>query len=327
MSVELRVAVALAVLVLFPLAIIGLVAGAERFLQAIASVALQKRIRPWVWVLPGLILMGTVLLYPLVDTVRLSFFDSAGTEFVGAENYGWVFTSPGVLDVLLNTAVWVVTIPIATLVLGLVASVLIDRVPYERVAKSILIMPTAISFVAAAVMWSLFFKFRPEGLPQLGTLNALWTLGGGDPVTWTVNPSTANAALIVIVVWARLGFATIVLSAALKGIPEELLDAARVDGASEWQVFRHVTLQQLRPAVIVVMTTLVVWVLKTFDVVFVFTQGRYGTDIIGVRVYNELFAALQWGRGSALATVLFIAILPFMVLNIRRLFRDAEVSG
>src|SRR5690606_25591880 len=147
-----------------------------------------------------------------------------------------------------------------------------------------------------------------------------------EPITWTVNPSTANAALVFIVIWSYLGFVTIVLSAALKGIPDELLDAARVDGASEWQVFRYVTLHQLKPAVIVVTTTMVVWVLKTFDVVFVFTQGRYGTDIIGVRVYNELFAALNWGRGSALATMLFFAILPIMVINIRRLFSTFGAS-
>ncbi|HEX7099000.1 MAG TPA: sugar ABC transporter permease [Acidimicrobiia bacterium] len=321
-----RILLAATVIVLFPVVLVAIVGLADRGLRAVLSFKALQQTRPWIWITPGLVFMGTVLVYPLLDTLRLSLHDASGREYVGLENYAWIFTAPGVVDVLRNTAVWVTVIPLVTLLLGLVASVLIDRVRYESFAKSVLVMPTAISFVAAAVMWSLVFKFRPAGLPQRGTLNALWTLLGKEPITWTVNPSTANAALVFIVIWSYLGFVTIVLSAALKGIPDELLDAARVDGASEWQVFRYVTLHQLKPAVIVVTTTMVVWVLKTFDVVFVFTQGRYGTDIIGVRVYNELFAALNWGRGSALATMLFFAILPIMVINIRRLFSTFGAS-
>lgn len=319
-----RVIAAVLLIALFPLLLVAFLGLIERALRLFASRRLRRKIRPILWVAPAFALMGAILVYPLIETARLSFMDPAGRTYVGWENYIWVFASPGIRSVLTNTVIWTIVMPAFTLCLGLLAAVLLDQVRYERLAKSILILPTAISFVAAAVVWKLAYAFRPSGSSQVGTFNAMWTSLGFSPVAWSVDSRTATYSLILIVVWTNLGFALLVLSAGLKGIPSEIMEAARVDGATPWQTFRWITISLLRPTILVVLTTLVVWALKIFDIVYVFTQGRYGTDVIGHRVYQELFAALELGRGSALAMVLFVAVLPFMIVNIRRMNRDAN---
>ncbi len=328
MSLGTRLLLAGSVTIAFPFALIGFLAAVEGGLKRLVRRwGRQGVFRPWMWMIPAFLFMGTVLVYPLIATIRLSFFDRYGEAFVGLENYRWAFTSRDVISVLSNTALWIVLLPVLTTILGLVVAVLTDRVRYERIAKSIIVLPTAISFVAAGVIWNFMYRFRPAGTPQSGTLNALWVLVGGEPITWLVDSRTGNFGLIAIAVWMYLGFATLVLSAGVKGIPQELVDSAQVDGASEWQLFLRVKLPLLWPVVAIVLTTLFVWALKIFDIVFVMTNGHFGTDVIAHRVYHELFEAFHLGRGSVIAVLLFVAAFPIMVLNVRRVRRGSGVAA
>jgi alpha-glucoside transport system permease protein len=205
--------------------------------------------------------------------------------------------------------------------------VLTDRVRYEQAAKTVLFVPMAISFVAASVIWKFVYEFRPAGAPQIGSLNAVLTslLPGGSPVAWLVNQATNNVALIMVAVWVWVGFCLVILSAAIKGIPTELLEAARVDGATEWQVFRSIMIPLLGPTITVVATTMVIFALKAFDIVYVMTSGNFNTEVIANRMYKEMFTFQQFGRASAIAVILFLATVPVMIANIRR-FREQETT-
>jgi alpha-glucoside transport system permease protein len=244
---------------------------------------------------------------------------------VGLDNYQFVFTNQGMLVALRNSLLWVILFPLVTVSVGLVIAVLADRVRYEGLAKASIFLPMAISFVAAGVIWKLVYEFRPEGLAQTGLLNATLdtALPGFQPQAWLVNAPPLNSlALMVAAIWVWTGFCTVVLSAALKGVPEELIEAARVDGASELQVFRHVLIPQLAPTIAVVATTMVIFGLKAFDIVYVMTSGNFDTDVIASRMYKEMFNARDFGRASAIAVVLLVAIVPLMLLNLRRVRRQ-----
>jgi len=209
----------------------------------------------------------------------------------------------------------------------LLMAVLTDRVRYERAAKTVMFVPMAISFVAASVIWKFVFEFRPAGAAQIGSLNAVLTalFPGFSPVAWLVNLAANNVALITVAVWVWAGFCLVILSAALKGIPAELLEAARVDGANEWQVFRAVTLPLLAPTITVVATTMVIFALKAFDIVYVMTSGNFNTEVIANRMYKEMFTFHNFGRASAIAVILFLATVPVMVANIRH-FQEREAG-
>jgi len=208
---------------------------------------------------------------------------------------------------------------------GLVIAVLVDRVKYESTAKSIIFIPLAISFVAAGVIWTTMFAYRPPGAPQVGPLNAVAVALGSDPINFVRNASTGTYALILIAVWMWTGFCMVILSAGLKGISTELLEAARVDGANEWQVFRRIIFPLLLPTIAVVSTTMVITALKAFDLVYVMTNGQFDTEVIANRMYKELFNFSQAGRAAALAVVLMLAIVPMMYANIKR-FREQEAT-
>lgn len=283
-------------------------------------------LRPWVWLLPALGLVGVFLVYPALHTVLLSLFGPQAETFVGLANYARAFTGPQMREAFRNNLLWLVVFTGATVSLGLVMAVLADRVRYEPVVRAILFLPMAISFVAAAVIWKFVYEFRPLELPQIGLLNALLTavVPGFRPVAWLAHaPWVNNLALILVAVWVWTGFALVVLSAALKGLPAELLEAARVDGATEWQVFWRVIVPLLAPTITVVATTMVIYALKAFDVVYVMTSGNFGTEVIANRMYEELFIARDFGLASAIAVILFLAIVPVMVANVRR-FRAQE---
>jgi alpha-glucoside transport system permease protein len=209
--------------------------------------------------------------------------------------------------------------------LGLLVAILVDRVRYEPVAKTAIFIPLAISFVAAAIIWKFMYEYRPPGTPQIGSVNALVGLVGLGPVDWIRERSFLidNFALIFIGIWMWTGFAMVILSAGLKGISTELLEAARVDGANEWQVFRGIILPLLMPTIFVVGTTIVITALKSFDIVYVLTNGAFGTDVIARKMVFEMFTTQHFGRASAVAIVLLLAIIPFMAVNIRR-FREQE---
>jgi alpha-glucoside transport system permease protein len=305
-----------------PAALLGYLLLVEAALRPLGPRA-AARLRPWLWLAPTLAILTVFLVVPALLTIVASFQDTTGTRWVGLDNYVYFFTTPGTLVSLRNNLLWLVLFSGGVVVLGLVIALLVDRVRYEVLAKSVIFVPLAISFVAAGVIWKFMYDYRPPSTPQTGTLNALLATAGVAPIPWLVETSINNLALIAVGVWMWTGFGMVILSAALKQISSELLEAARVDGATEWQVFRHITLPLLRPTIAVVATTMVITALKTFDIVYVMTNGAYDTNVLANQMYLELFRFHQFGRGSAVAVVLLLAVIPVMAANIRR-FQEQE---
>jgi alpha-glucoside transport system permease protein len=291
---------------------------------------------PWVWLLPALFFILLFLVYPVVDTLRISFMDAGSESYIGFKNYMSIFTGSATQNALLNNILWLILFTVLSVGMGIILAVLTGRVRYESFAKAAVFIPMAISFVAAAVIWRFVYAYRPEGFTQIGLINTLASSIGFEPVAWLVEQPlpyinsllpqplhTNNFALIVVGVWMWTGFAMVVLSAGLKGISHEILEAARVDGASEFQIFRRIIMPLLSPTVAVVATTLVIQALKKFDMVWVMTAGNYGTDVVATLMFKEMFNFRDFGRAAALAVVLLLAILPIMLINIRR-FRLQE---
>jgi alpha-glucoside transport system permease protein len=277
------------------------------------------RVRPWLWLLPALAFVTVFLLYPTIATTFRSFYGRNENAFVGLENYVDFFTRADTLVALRNNVIWVVVLTAVVVGLGLLIAILVDRVRYESASKAVIFLPMAISSVAAGVIWRFMFELNPN----VGTLNAVVDAAGGSPQAWLVHQPLNTFMLILTGVWSLTGFAMVVLSAGLKGISTELLEAARVDGANEIQVFRGITLPLLAPTIAVIATTMIIFALKTFDLVYVMTGGQNDTEVIANRMYKELFNFNQPGRASAIAVVLFLAIVPVMIMNIQR-FRQQE---
>jgi alpha-glucoside transport system permease protein len=298
---------------------VGYIACAERVLERLPSTR-GRALRPWLWLTPAFGFIAIFLLYPALNTGYLSAMGPRSEQFVGLENYRFVFTNRDMLVAFRNNLLWLTLFTAITVGLGLAMAALTDRVRYESLANSALFLPMAISFVAAAVIWKFVYEFRPAGAPQIGALNALLTglLPNVQPVAWLVNRSTNNLALIGVAAWVWVGFCLVIFSAAIKGIPSAILDAARADGATEWQVFARITVPMLAPTVAVVATTMVIYSLKAFDIVYVMTSGNFGTEVIANRMYKEMFTFRDFGRASAIAVVLFVATAPVLVANIRR---------
>jgi alpha-glucoside transport system permease protein len=315
---ENRLLAAAFVVVAVPLVLIGYILLIEAILRRVPR-RWAPGLRPWLWLAPALAFLGVFLVYPTIATIVRSFQNRRGNDFVGLDNYAWFFSQSDTLLALRNNVLWVVLLPLLVVGLGLLIAVLVDRVRYESTVKSIIFLPLAISFVAAAVIW----RFMYELDPNIGTLNAIVTGAGGDPVAWLITQPWNNLFLIVVGVWLLTGFAMVILSAGLKGISTELLEAARVDGANEIQVFRRIILPLLAPTIAVVATTVIIYALKTFDVVFTMTNGNFDTNVIALLMYQELFVGGQPGRSAAIAVILFLAIVPVMYVNIRR-FREQE---
>lgn len=279
---------------------------------------------PWLWLTPLLLLSSLVLLFPLVETVVLSFRRADGTGWAGAGNYAWSFGS-AIRLVLLNNVVWLVAYPLATVALGVIVAVLLNKVRYERFARTIIVIPTAISFTAAAVTWRLMYAYQPPGQPQTGTVNAFLSLFPGfTPVAWLSNHTFDNMALILVAVWTGLGVAVLVLSAAVKAVDGEMLEAARLDGCGEWRLFVRMILPSIGRTVLTVATTQIIFALKIFDIVYVMTNGNSGTDVVGNRMYAELFQSSNFGHASALAVILLVAALPILWFTVRIERREAH---
>jgi alpha-glucoside transport system permease protein len=289
--------------------------------------AKRKRINlaPWFWIGLALFFVVVFLIYPLLFTIWLSFLDANSINFVGLRNYGLIFTNPALLEVLRNNVLWLVLATIATVLLGLLIAVLVDRVRFESLAKAAVFVPMALSFVAAGVIWRFVYDYEPPGQTQIGLLNAILTALGGQPQTWLVDSRFNNFALIAVYVWMWTGFCMVILSAAIKGIPTEILEAARCDGAGEITIFFRIIVPMISPTIAVVTTTMVINILKIFDIVYVMTGGDYGTNVVAVQYYQELFNFNNFGVASALAVLLLVAIIPVMYFNIRR-FRVQEAQ-
>ena len=284
----------------------------------------QRRVRPWLWLAPALLFLYTFLVYPTYGTIRRSLYDRSGEVYIGSENYEWFFNSPETLIALRNNVLWLIFFTAFSVIGGLVVATLVDRVRYESFAKTIIFVPMAISFVAASVVWRFMYVWNIPGTPQTGTLNAIIVALGGEPVNFlTVRPWN-NFALIVVASWVWVGFCMVILSAGIKSIDRELMEAARVDGASEWQVFRRIMLPLLAPTLAVVTTTMLIFALKTFDIVYAMTSGNFDTNVIALEMWNQ-FSFNQYGRASAVAVVLLAAIIPVMAYNIRQFRRQEEI--
>lgn len=300
---------------------------------------------PWLWLAPTLALLGIFLIYPSIDTIRRSLLDERSRDFVGLDNYRFIIDNPQPLvsdthSALLNNVLWMTLFTGVTVALGLVIAVLAARVRYEAPAKAAIFIPMAISFVALSVIWRFMYEYNSD----IGTVNAVTTGMSLEPTAWlqdTGSPQTIvteagpdelpkpfqinNFALIMVGVWNWTGFTMIVLSAGLKGISTEILEAARVDGASEWKIFRRIIVPILSPTIVVVATTLVIQTLKTFDLVWVMTGGRFKTDVVATLFFKEAFVVRDFGVGAALAVVLMLFVVPIMLITIRRFQFQEEI--
>lgn len=316
---------ALLAIALGSVGIIGIFYGLNILVEKGLPERSRLKVLPWIYVGPSVLLLTVYLVIPTIRTFYLSFFDNRSEGFVGLQNYLFVLTAPDTLVTFRNNLLWLVLVTGISVGLGLIIAVLIDRVKYENIAKSLIFLPMAISFVGASVIWRFIYAYRPADTPQIGLLNAIVTSLGFEPVGWLVNPAINNFALIVIMIWLQTGFCMVLLSSAVKGVPDDVIEAARVDGASEIQIFRRIIVPMIMPTVLVVSTTVIVLVLKVFDIVFVMTGGNLGTDVIASRMIREMFNFRNYGRGSAIAVILLIAVIPVMVANVRR-FRQQELD-
>jgi alpha-glucoside transport system permease protein len=301
-----------------PAVVCGYILATEWVLR-FAGPNARARIRPWLWVAPAFVFLTTFMIYPTIRTFINSLLNARSREFVGLDNYANLLGRGSFWQALLNNGLWIVFFTAIVVGMGLIIAVLTDRVRYETVVKTVIFVPMAISFVAAGVIWKFMYNFDPN----IGTVNAAITAVGAEPVPLLLEWPLNTSLLIVVGIWMWVGFAMIILSAGLKGISAELLEAARMDGATEVQVFFRIILPLLAPTIAVVATTIVITALKTFDIVYVMTGGRYGTDVIGTLFYNERFLGNNNGTASAVAMILLLAIIPVMLFNIRR-FRAQE---
>ena len=288
------------------------------------------RLQPFVFIGPAMAILFIYLAWPTINTFWISLFGRDGPaagEFVGLSNYVAVFTERVMLEAFRNNILfWMAIATPLTVGFGLLVAVLADRSGYERVAKSLIFMPMAISFVGASVIWNFMYEVKPMGAEQIGLLNAIVVAFGGEPQAWTaftdIRPFN-NLFLVIIVLWLQAGYSMTLFSAALKGIPEEILEAARVDGATEIQVFFRIMIPYIMGTIITVTTTVIIFTLKIFDVVWVMTGGQFGTEVIATQFYRQSFTNRNAGFGAAIAIVLFVAVIPVMIYNLRQ-FRQQE---
>jgi alpha-glucoside transport system permease protein len=317
-----RMLTALIALIAVPLLLVGYIRLGEWFLGRL-PVGVAKRMRPYVWVFPAVGFATVFMVLPTINTIIISFQDARGDP-VGFDNYVYFFTNPETLTSLKNNVLWLVFFTGSVVILGLLISVLFDRVRYESIAKTAIFLPLPISAVAASVIWKFMYEYQPVGRPQTGTLNAILGAAGFAPVAWLVNTTTNNWALIAVGVWTSVGFAMVIISAALKGINSELLEAARVDGATEIDVLRRIIIPLLMPTLAVITTTMIIIALKVFDIVYVMTSGAYGTDVIARQLFQRISNS-DYGRAAAVGVVLLLAATPILLLNIRRFRQQEEV--
>ena len=286
----------------------------------------REKIRPLVFVGPLLLMLGIFLVYPAVHTTVLSFKDARGDAYVGLDNYAYALTDSRSVTAIRNSIGWVIIVPLLAVAVGLAFAALADKLSRrtENVAKSLIFMPMAISFVGASIVWRFVYNFRPEGFgEQTGLLNGIRIGLGQEPIAWLLQEPFNNLYLMVIMIWLQTGFAMVILSSAIKAVPTDVTEAAQVDGASPWQVFRFVVFPMISSTVVVVLTTILITVWKVFDIVFIMTGGEFETTIVAERMITEFFTFRHQGRGAAFAVLLFVAVIPVMVMNVRR-FRMQE---
>ncbi|HET7726764.1 MAG TPA: sugar ABC transporter permease [Candidatus Limnocylindrales bacterium] len=278
---------------------------------------LAGAVRPWLFVGPAAAMVAVFLVVPAIVTIWSSLSAEGGI----AETYGALAEDPEMWVAVRNNVLWLVLGTGGSVGIGLLIATLVDRVKREALAKTFIFLPLAISMAGAAVIWRFVYAWVPESEPQIGILNAIWTALGNEPVAWLQAPPLNTFALIVIMVWLQTGFAMVVLSAALKGVPNEIIEAARIDGATERQLFFAVIVPMIKGTILAVATTIAIAILKVFDIVYVTTGGKFETEVLANRMFTELFTFRNFERASAIAVVLFLAVTPIIAINVRDLRR------
>jgi alpha-glucoside transport system permease protein len=293
--------------------------------KAAKNIRLGNAIRPWLFLGPALLLLTVYLIYPVFDSFRRSLMDADSSEFVGWSNYQWMLGDTKFQEAAINNLLWLIVVPAAATFLGLIIAALTDRVWWGNIAKSLIFMPMAISFIGASIIWKFIYDFRDDG-DQIGLLNAIVTALGFEPQPWIQLPFWNNFFLMAILIWIQTGFAMVILSAALRGISEETIEAAVIDGANELQVFFKIMIPQIWGTIAVVWTTITILVLKVFDIVLAMTNGQWNTEVLANLMYGWMFqGGGDFGRGAAIAVVIMLAVTPIMVWNIRN--ASAEMKG
>ena len=289
----------------------------------------EDRIKPYLYIGPALVAIGVFLVYPAIRTIILSFGDATSTNWVGLKNYTDLLGQRDFQITLVNTLLWIAIAPAVVVAIGLAVAVLADRLSStgEKTAKTIIFLPMAISGTAAAAIWRFIYEVRPAGETQIGLQNAIVTSLGFDPIAWLQQDAFKlnTFLLMVILIWGQAGFSMVLLSAAIKGVPEETIEAARIDGANERQIFFRVVVPQIWGTVITVFVTVLIGVMKIFDVVYVMTGGNFNTNVIAVRFINELITNGNAGRAAAIVVMLMIAVVPVMIYQVRH-FRAEEAA-
>ncbi|PVA06000.1 carbohydrate ABC transporter permease [Thalassorhabdomicrobium marinisediminis] len=284
------------------------------------NITRANMIRPWVFLGPAILALGLYLAYPVVATLILSFQErlpGGARGFVGLQNYAKMFDEPKFWEAMRNNVLWLIVVPATATGFGLLAAQLTDRLRWGNIAKSIIFMPMAISFVGAAVIFKLIYEARPLDVAQIGILNHLYlTFGGDRPQQWLTIPFWNNFFLMAVLIWIQTGFAMVILSAALRGIPEETIEAAIIDGANPFQIFFKIKIPQIMGTIVVVWTTITIATLKVFDIVFAMTNGQWETQVLANYMYDKLFRANDWGIGSASAMIIMLLVTPILVWNV-----------
>ena len=292
--------------------------------RAAANMRTAAQIRPWLFLGPALLALTLYLIYPVFSSVWLSFHDKSGTEFVGLSNFSWMFGDREFRESILNNFVWLLVVPAVTTFLGLVIAALTDRIWWGNIAKTLVFMPMAISFVGASVIWKFVYDYRAEGQEQIGILNAVVTAFGGEPQAWITLPFWNNFFLMAILIWIQTGFAMVILSAAIRGIPDETIEAAVIDGANGLQIFFKIMVPQIYGTIAVVWTTITILVLKVFDIVLAMTNGQWQSQVLANLMFDWMFrGGGDFGRGASIAVVIMVLVIPIMIWNIRNATKES----
>ena len=298
-------------------------------LFAIAGRANGKKARPIALVIflaPALVLLLAGLIIPAIRTFLFSFMNPDSNAWVGFDNYYWMTQDPNIKTIMVNTILWILVVPIFTAALGLLLAIMLDRIKHESIPKSLLFMPMAISFVGASIIFKFVYEYREPDEVQIGLLSTIVDFLGGTPTDWMLSKPLNTFLLMIIYVWTQMGFGMVILSAAIKAVPSDIVEASSLDGASGWRLFRNITFPMIKGTFIVVLATGVVGALKVFDIVRTMTGGNFSTNVLANEMYSQVFVQFDTGKGSALAIVLFLLVTPILVFNIRSLRKERAHS-
>jgi alpha-glucoside transport system permease protein len=298
-------------------------------LFAIAGRANGKKARPIaliIFLAPALVLLFAGLIIPGIRTILFSFMNPDSNGWVGFENYKWMIEDPNVKTIMVNTILWILVVPLFTAALGLLLAIMLDRIKHESIPKSLLFMPMAISFVGASIIFKFVYEYRDPGEVQIGLLSSIVEFLGGTPKDWMLSKPLNTFLLMIIYVWTQMGFGMVILSAAIKGVPADIVEASALDGAHGWRLFRNITFPMIKGTFIVVLATGVVGALKVFDIVRTMTGGNFSTNVLANEMYSRVFVQFDQGKGSALAVILFLLVTPILIYNIRSLRMERSNS-